>query len=366
MTGERSLTPGVFTHVAVTVNEKVAVDGKDYYQLKFYINGVLEATWTGTSVPPTNSSPLVFGQRGDGIYYMDGFLDEVRYWNVTRSQTDIRDNMCSSLTGSETGLVGYWKLDDGSDTTATDDAGSFDGTLTSGPTWNTSGAPIGDASTYLYTNSWSGQTLSLSSPEGDFVELSNVTNTPDGMVLYRVDNTPNSSTGISGLGDNAHYFGVFKSNGASTTYTMTYNYAGNDGYQAGVPDADLRIYQRDDNSVTTWTTTTTTLNAVNQTLTATGQNTEYILGSSSGGAVLPIELGSFSAKLTPYGVDVFWTTMAEINNDYFLVERSQNGKDDWQLIGRTRGAGNSSDPLHYDLNDPSPLPGNSYYRLTQV
>ena len=37
----------------------------------------------------------------------------------------------------QTGLVSHWKLDDCSGTTATDSAGSNDGTLTNGPTWTT-------------------------------------------------------------------------------------------------------------------------------------------------------------------------------------------------------------------------------------
>lgn len=41
------------------------------------------------------------------------------------------------------GLVGHWKLDDGTGTTATDSAGSNDGTLTNGPVWQPSGGHDG-------------------------------------------------------------------------------------------------------------------------------------------------------------------------------------------------------------------------------
>ncbi|MEM1293699.1 MAG: LamG-like jellyroll fold domain-containing protein, partial [Cyanobacteria bacterium P01_H01_bin.162] len=57
LTGERPLTPGGFTHVAVTVNEKVAVDAVDYYQLKFYINGVLDSTWSLNDPIPFATAP---------------------------------------------------------------------------------------------------------------------------------------------------------------------------------------------------------------------------------------------------------------------------------------------------------------------
>jgi len=40
----------------------------------------------------------------------DGLIDDVRVWNVERTATEIADNYNKELTGSETGLVGYWKL----------------------------------------------------------------------------------------------------------------------------------------------------------------------------------------------------------------------------------------------------------------
>lgn len=43
----------------------------------------------------------------------------------------------AGATPTTSGLIGHWKLDDGSGTNANDDAGSNDGTLTNGPTWTT-------------------------------------------------------------------------------------------------------------------------------------------------------------------------------------------------------------------------------------
>ena len=63
-----------------------------------------------------------------------GKLSDVRIWDTARTQTEIADNMYSRLAGTETGLVGYWKLDEGTGTTAGDSAGTNDGTI-SGATW---------------------------------------------------------------------------------------------------------------------------------------------------------------------------------------------------------------------------------------
>ena len=43
----------------------------------------------------------------------DAMLDEIRIWNVARSQEAIRANMNQPLVGPETGLVGYWNFDQG-------------------------------------------------------------------------------------------------------------------------------------------------------------------------------------------------------------------------------------------------------------
>lgn len=64
-------------------------------------------------------------------------MDDLCIWNVARTQTQIQDNMRKQLTGFETGLVGYWKFDEGRGLTAYDSTPNHnDGTL-NGPTWIT-------------------------------------------------------------------------------------------------------------------------------------------------------------------------------------------------------------------------------------
>lgn len=350
-----TISAGVWQHVAATRTAAGVVT--------IYINGVSEVSQAGTSVSPTNSERLNIGQRGDGSYYYDGNIDEVRYWNVARTQTEIRENMNKKLTGSESGLVGYWRLDGTTGNSASDDAGSNNGNLRNTPTRTLSAAPIGDDSDYLYTNSWAGQSLTLTSPEGDQMTVSNVAGSPDGIAIYRVDETPNASAGISGIGGNEHYYGIWKANGG-TSYTATYGYGGNDGYESGVPDTDLRVYSRSHNVITSWSAVSYSLDQVSKTITATGLSTEFMLGSSSGGIALPIELLDFHASMTSNGVDVEWTTATEINNDFFLIERSSD-LGNWEAIATVAGQGNSNVPVEYSLIDPTPNPGHNYYRLVQ-
>jgi hypothetical protein len=82
-------------------------------------------------------------------------------------------------------------------------------------------------------------------------------------------------------------------------------------------------------------------------------------------SILPVELLDFYAEKSDEGVLVSWTTASEINNDYFTVERSGDGKI-FESVKKVKGAGNSTKELSYSCEDFNPLTGTSYYRLMQT
>ena len=82
------------------------------------------------------------------------------------------------------------------------------------------------------------------------------------------------------------------------------------------------------------------------------------------GSPLPIELLNFNVSVKE-NVRLEWQTASEINNDYFTIERSENGTD-WQEIDRLDGAGNSASKQDYFLIDEQPIIGYNYYRLKQT
>jgi hypothetical protein len=81
---------------------------------------------------------------------------------------------------------------------------------------------------------------------------------------------------------------------------------------------------------------------------------------------LPVGLVDFNATLSEMNdVSINWSTSSEINNDYFTIERSEDGLY-WEEIQIVSGSGNSSEMINYSILDRSPLDGLSYYRLKQT
>lgn len=80
---------------------------------------------------------------------------------------------------------------------------------------------------------------------------------------------------------------------------------------------------------------------------------------------LPIELLSFTATLrNDKTVDLNWATASELNNDYYIVEKSNDGYN-WSYLTKVKGSGTTYTKQEYVTNDPQPFIGTSYYRLKQ-
>lgn len=88
-------------------------------------------------------------------------------------------------------------------------------------------------------------------------------------------------------------------------------------------------------------------------------------GASKASSILPIELLNFNAKYNSRIVNLIWTTANEKNNDFFTIEKSNNGND-FSYFGIVDGAGNSNSILKYSFNDNEPFKGFTYYRLKQT
>lgn len=91
----------------------------------------------------------------------------------------------------------------------------------------------------------------------------------------------------------------------------------------------------------------------------------FTFGSIGAGNSLPVELISFSAHRSGNDAIVDWTTASEINNDYFVVEKSIDAEN-WINAAIVDGAGNSSQLNNYSITDKINNLEVIYYRLLQV
>ncbi len=80
---------------------------------------------------------------------------------------------------------------------------------------------------------------------------------------------------------------------------------------------------------------------------------------------LPVELVYFKAEVAGKQVDLDWATATEINNDYFTIEKSKDGKSFTELT-TVNGQGNSMQLTKYTSVDYMPYNGVTYYRLKQT
>ena len=101
ITGNSGISAGEWTHVALTRSNNNT--------LTAYINGVEDATsnWSGAFIPKA----IGRGNRSFlGMY--GGEMDEVRLWNIARSESEINQNF-DKTNVSGAGLIGYWDFDEG-------------------------------------------------------------------------------------------------------------------------------------------------------------------------------------------------------------------------------------------------------------
>jgi hypothetical protein len=89
------------------------------------------------------------------------------------------------------------------------------------------------------------------------------------------------------------------------------------------------------------------------------------LGSRDEINPLPVSWLYFEGETQDHTHILKWATATEINNDYFILERSINATE-WVEVARLDGAGNSTTTLHYSFEDQTAPAGTVYYRLRQV
>lgn len=93
-------------------------------------------------------------------------------------------------------------------------------------------------------------------------------------------------------------------------------------------------------------------------------NCDFSVTNWTASGILPVKLLYFDGQRVGESTKLYWSTASEVNNDYFLVQKSSNGKN-FIDIGTIKGHGNSNVVNSYEFMDNSSSPQLAYYRLKQ-
>jgi glucose/arabinose dehydrogenase len=114
-------------------------------QMRIYVNGSPVGVLAATGAIPVSTDPIYLGTKTPGSIagdHFNGSLDDLRLYNRSLSGAEIGE-----IAGVDPGdgLIAWWKLDDGSGTSAANSAGAgLTGTLTAPlPTWDPNGKIAG-------------------------------------------------------------------------------------------------------------------------------------------------------------------------------------------------------------------------------
>lgn len=82
--------------------------------MRLYRDGILVST--NTTVQAYASENEFVGSHAGTASYFQGSVDEVRLWNISLTQTRLKEKMYTGPAMNATGLVAYYKCNDGAGT----------------------------------------------------------------------------------------------------------------------------------------------------------------------------------------------------------------------------------------------------------
>ncbi len=144
-TSSATVADGSWHHAALTVD---ASGGK------LYLDGVVvgQNAWAGAAGGTTSTEPLQIGRFYNYPQRFQGDIDEVTVWNRALAANEVQSMKNLSLNGKESGLVAYWRFNEGSGTNTADITGvGHTAVLINNPVWVGSTAFLGDGTTAIHT-----------------------------------------------------------------------------------------------------------------------------------------------------------------------------------------------------------------------
>lgn len=158
-----------------------------------------------------------------------------------------------------------------------------------------------------------------------------------------------------------------KNNFTNTDLTFTFDLSGVGAYSSAfvrfLVDDDGNFTNASYPASTTMTFVGNILTVVTDAANLSSATPYYTLAISN--TSLPVSFLDVDAMLKNGSVTIDWSTTNELNNDYFDVERSVDGKQ-FESITKVKAGSNSTKINFYSAIDPNPYTGNTYYRIEQI
>jgi hypothetical protein len=127
-----AITAGDWHHVAASFTASTRT-------IRLFVDGVmLREENVGGTLSTSTTVPLSIGCAGTAGKFWTGKIDDVRIWNVVRTEAEIAANYQTEFTTAPAGLIANWKFNEASGTTAADSTASPDNaTLNGGASFST-------------------------------------------------------------------------------------------------------------------------------------------------------------------------------------------------------------------------------------
>ncbi|WP_417941720.1 LamG-like jellyroll fold domain-containing protein [Flavobacterium sp. RS13.1] len=178
--GNINVLDGNWHHVAVVRDANIGA--------ALYVDGVLDNQSNSASSTVLNANPKIYiGSAFVDNRYLNVDITEVRIWNTARTATEINSNKFTQLILPQTGLISYYKFNQGtangnntSETTLIDELGANPGTLNNFALTGTSSNWIGNSTVTLSTDKFNGANNRLQlypNPSSDFIQISELAQT---------------------------------------------------------------------------------------------------------------------------------------------------------------------------------------------
>ena len=355
-----------WSHVALVVTPTTAT---------LYLNGV-SATNTHTHNTVDFSQKFQFGiDRGNTTRNFKGSMDEIAIYNRAMSTDEIRELMhltrnnpnAGALPAADADLVAYYQMNETTGVSL-DKIGSKHSILIGGATRATSTAPVGGG-TFQRMDVSSGGLKAFTTSGVDITFPATGTYPNGDLVVTRIDNAPDHAVGTDPTPATTYW--IVNNYGVNSTFSTleSMKFSGLSGI--GAFATPYTLYKRSSTAEgDTWglaqdfadvSTPTTLTFSTDNGITSFSQ---FAINNSS---ALPVELVKFGAETAAdKQVRVYWETETEINNDFFTVEWSTDGRI-FSKIGKVESqSSNSTERLDYDFMHKTPQRGINYYRLKQV